>query len=108
MSTAGALLALAVPASSAVAAPSRVTGLSWSIALDRRLEMHLNANCTVPNGLAWPYTGPPRAKQNYFGTPPGFDTAAGWFDPAARKGSAAGHGVSPVIVALDPRAPFEL
>jgi hypothetical protein len=98
---AGLALAIAVLAASpAAASPNSVTGLSWFLGLDGKLEAHLTANCTFPNALGWSYTGPPHAKQHGYGNMPPFaDVAAGSYDPDTRRGSAVGKG--PAII-FDP------
>jgi hypothetical protein len=96
---AGLALAISVlVASPAAAAPNSLTGLSWLLGLDRKLESHLTANCTFPDGLGWVYGGPPHAKQHGYGTvPPSADPAKGTYDPGTRTGSAIGKGAAMIF-----------
>jgi hypothetical protein len=96
---AGLALAIAVlTASPAAASVNSLTGLSWLLGLDRKLEARLTANCTFPDGLAWTYGGPPHSKRTEYGTvPPYADAATGSYDPDARRGSAVGKGAAMIF-----------
>ena len=95
MIAAGVVAASVQPA----AASTPVSGLSWVVRMDNRLNGRLPPNCIGVSPLGWTGGGVDHGMQ-LFGTFPSFDTANGSYDPAAGGGAIAGSGDALIFDAL--------
>jgi len=107
----GALLLTAF-AAPARAAGTPVGGLTWLLAMDKRLPTRLSEGCVQVFGLAWRESGQSKTREPFYATPPGYERAKGTWTPAAKAGSVAGTSEAILFDSLAPKRtrgrPFKL